>query len=391
MGIGIEGLKKRVFAWSPSVVKINMADAFPLGATGRRIHLRVQCTYQGNATSHEFLMEHTDDSVFFDISSALRAAMFKRDCVSMYESAISRMLGEDSHGNVITSTATQFGKDRAEFSVHAYVSYTLDGVYNVGVYYNDTGKFDRGGYYQLGGGFAYFGGLSELERIYGSSPLDSIGDVCLSKKPKSGEVAMDNHIYVVPMITQDGIPALYTFVRGMAYNSRRDVAIKITDDLTRNVYVSPSSEFVEFLFVNRLGGLEDASAVTHESLGYEMSKKTFENISGLSEKPKEVSLRSICSNFRAKWEMSSGNVNKEWAEWWAGEFLTAERHWMRITKTRLPISMEPFSKVGETPQNQIWVPVVVMPKGDSVTVYESSEGAALHVDFTVQLAYEGRV
>lgn len=380
MAITISGLKARSFIDSPLVVKVEYSNAFPSGATLRKIHVGVISTYQGTTRKHVFSMEESGGSVCVDISSALRSTMFGRDALAMYKNDIARLGKPGTTVSIITSTYEQHASDMATFLVTAYVSYVIDGFYEEGLW--DGSKFTEGAYQQSATCKAFFGGVSEMDRYLGTEiNLNQSGDVVLSSKPASGEVVSDNHIFIVPVIHSSGNPGVYTFLRRFSIDNRKGLTMKITDSLTRTAYNDLERPRVEFLFVNRYGGMEDASALCAESLEYEIERKTYERVSPPSLFIPDVSLVSSRVPFHAKWEMSSGSVSREWAEWWAGEFLTAEQHWMKLTSARL----------GSGAKEDVWIPVVVTPKSSDTEVYDRSKSDALHIDFTVQPAHEGRI
>lgn len=380
MAITISGLKQRSFINSPLVVKVDYDNAFPSGASMRKLHVGVISTYQGTTRKHVFSMEESGGSVCVDISSALRSTMFDRDVLTMYKSDIVRLGKPGTTDPIITSTYEQHASDMATFLVTAYVSYVVDGFYKEGLW--DGSSFTEGAYQQSTTCKAFFGGVSEMERYMGAEiNINQSGDVVLSNKPASGEVVSDNHIFIVPIIHSSGNPGVYTFLRRFNIDKRKDLTMKITDGLTRTAYLDFDSHRVEFLFVNRYGGMEDASALCAESLEYGIDRKAYERVSPPSLSAPDVSLVSSRAPFHAKWEMSSGCVSREWAEWWAGEFLTAEQHWMKLTAGRL----------GFSAREDIWIPVVVTPKSSDTEVYDRSKSEALHIDFTVQPAHEGRI
>jgi hypothetical protein len=85
----------------------------------------------------------------------------------------------------------------------------------------------------------------------------------------------------------------------------------------------------------------------------------------------------IGSDGRRSWQMSSGYVTREWAEWWATEFIGGKRKrwWMLWQGPGLA-----------TPR---YVPVVVEPAKKSINIYDRAKQQLASVDFTVTLALEG--
>jgi hypothetical protein len=85
----------------------------------------------------------------------------------------------------------------------------------------------------------------------------------------------------------------------------------------------------------------------------------------------------IGSDGRRSWQMSSGYVTREWAEWWAMEFLGGKRKrwWMKYK--------------GPGQATPAYVPVIVEPAKKSISIYDKTKQQMPHVDFTVTLALEG--
>lgn len=129
-----------------------------------------------------------------------------------------------------------------------------------------------------------------------------------------------------------------------------------------------SIDYQDFLFVNRRGAVETASALMKEALNISAEAKQYNKIERPTFKPSR-SLLAIPSGGRRSWEMSSGYVTREWAAWWTQEFLNGQRHWMLLD--------------GQ------FVPVIVEPAKKSVSIYDRAKQQLAHVDFTVTLALEG--
>ena len=127
-------------------------------------------------------------------------------------------------------------------------------------------------------------------------------------------------------------------------------------------------DYQDFLFVNRRGAVETASALMKEALNISAETKQYNKIERPTFKPSR-SLLAIPSGGRRSWEMSSGYVDRDWAAWWTQEFLQASRHWMLLD--------------GQ------YVPVIVEPAKKSVSIYDRTKQQLAHVDFTVTLALEG--
>lgn len=127
-------------------------------------------------------------------------------------------------------------------------------------------------------------------------------------------------------------------------------------------------QYQDFLFVNRRGAVETCSALMLESMEIEVDVDDYNRIERPSFIPKR-SLFAVASGGRKSWDMSSGYVDRAWAQWWTTEFLMAQRHWMLID--------------GQ------YVPVIVEPSKKNVSIYDRTKQQMPHVDFTVTMALEG--
>jgi hypothetical protein len=67
--------------------------------------------------------------------------------------------------------------------------------------------------------------------------------------------------------------------------------------------------------------------------------------------------------------MSSGWVNREWAQWFACEFLMAKHYWI--------------------PKGGRWLPVAITPDSDSIVTYDKNDPSLLAVNFTATAAIKG--
>lgn len=134
------------------------------------------------------------------------------------------------------------------------------------------------------------------------------------------------------------------------------------------IVLRDTQDYQDFLFVNRRGAVETASALMKEALNISAEAKQYNRVERPSFKPSR-SVLMIPSGGRRSWEMSSGYVDRDWAAWWTQEFLQASRHWMLLG--------------GQ------YVPVIVEPAKKSVSIYDRTKQQLAHVDFTVTLALEG--
>lgn len=141
------------------------------------------------------------------------------------------------------------------------------------------------------------------------------------------------------------------------------------------IVLRDSIPYIDFLFLNRRGAIETCSGQTLESMGINIKVTQYSKTEHLSFSPVR-SLMAIGQDGRRSWQMSSGYVSREWAEWWAMEFLGGKRKqwWMRYP-------------IGDP--NGTYVPVIVEPAKQSIGIYDRAKQNMAHVDFTVTLALEG--
>ena len=142
------------------------------------------------------------------------------------------------------------------------------------------------------------------------------------------------------------------------------------------IVLRDSQPYVDFLFINRRGAIETCSGLTKESLAISTETKQYSRTEGPSFKPTR-SLMAIGSDGRRSWQMSSGLVTREWAEWWTQEFLNGKRKqwWMLWQGPGLAAPR--------------YVPVTVKPAKSDTSIYDKSKQQMPHVEFTVTLALEG--
>jgi len=129
-----------------------------------------------------------------------------------------------------------------------------------------------------------------------------------------------------------------------------------------------SQPYTDFLFVNRRGAVETCSGQTLEAMTVSVETQQYARVERPSFKP-ERSLMAVSRGGRRSWTMSSGHQTREWADWWAGEFLMARQWWMLYEGS--------------------YVPVIVEPAKKQTSIYDRSKQQMPSVEFTVTLALEG--
>ena len=134
--------------------------------------------------------------------------------------------------------------------------------------------------------------------------------------------------------------------------------------------VEDDGKYQLFQFVNSLGVVENIAARTLESLSYTTETEELNRIGKSSFALSMEKRMAYKSAPYAGIKMSSGPVNRLWADWWANEFLLSEKVWLR--------------------RNGKWLPVMIKPE-DSNSIYSRSEPGLLHVDFTVKPVFSGSI
>lgn len=134
------------------------------------------------------------------------------------------------------------------------------------------------------------------------------------------------------------------------------------------IVLRDNQDYQDFLFVNRRGAVETASAIVKDALNIDIDVDQYNKIERPTFKPSR-SLLTVASGGRRSWDMSSGYVDRYWAEWWTQDFLHGKRHWMLLDGR--------------------YVPVIITPSKKSISIYDRTKQTMVHVDFTVTLALEG--
>lgn len=293
----------------------------------------------------------------FDISTALMAVLAGEDFSDEATCA----------NRTVSGTSTQSTRASIAYSIKVYTEYiSSDGVFTR----TESGTFN--------GGRCAIGGMTEWER----SLIASNGDKSVthwdgsnnrfgsaSTKPTSSpeRVGKDSITSWVGVAAANTVSHYYAAGKAMDSDQAGDHAPIVLRD---------SQEYVDFLFLNRRGAVETCSGLTLEAMDISVETKQYGRVERPTFKPSR-SIMAIGSDGRREWNMSSGYVTREWAEWWTTEFLGGKRKrwWMRWK--------------GPGMATAAYVPVIVEPAKKSTTVYDKAKQQMPHVDFTVTLALEG--
>lgn len=363
---GMFGNNKTYFADSPVVIDI---DGLEWPGTSPFNIVRVEVIYAGKVVGEFKGDTGGQSSISFDISSALRAMWSEYQYAEEVAAANNTLSAQSSRG---------YQRQRRGYSLRIYTEYLAS---------DDGGVFTQTGYGPFSDAMCNIGGLTEWERkqivedpantdvdkkanadvSYWEDSNRRNGDA--STKPTSSpeRVGRGSITSWVDLDATDTVSLYYppSYGRGQSDAQTAHAPLVLRD----------TQDFVDFLFVNRRGSVETCSGLTLESMGIDVNVQQYARVERPSFKPSR-SLMAIGQDGRRSWQMSSGYVTREWAEWWTMEFLGGKRKqwWMRY-----PL-YDP---------NGRYVPVVIQPSKQSISIYDRSKQQLPHVDFTVTLALEG--
>ena len=314
-------------------------------------------------------------SISFNISDALKAIWSEynyNDELSAANMAAVGNIAQDSF------------RPMRDYFIRVYTEFLSPddgGVYNTTQYADEDGNTD------IPGGQCLLGGMTEWERSLIIDKADAdvsalehtgVRNGDASTKPVSSPERVGSISITSWVDVQDG------FTRSRFYPHTYADGTGEPDDIADRqqgwtghapLVLRDSVPYVDFLFLNRRGAVETCSGQTLESMGINVKVTQYSRASRPSFNPVR-SLMAIGQDGRRSWQMSSGYVTREWAEWWAMEFLGGKRKqwWMRYP-------------IGDP--NGTYVPVIVEPAKQNISIYDRSKQNMPHVDFTVTLALEG--
>lgn len=354
----VDGQIHTYFVDSPVVIDISGLE-WP-GSSPFNI-VRVQVVYDGNIVGNFHSDTGGQSSTSFDISSALRAIWADYD-YSWEVRAAQRGL----------SMAADWLREHRSYSLRIYTEY-LD---NYGEFVS-TQCVDEDGHTDIPGGQCAIGGFTEWERS--TIPNKEDADVSYREHENLRYGDASTKPTDIPERVGSLSPTSWVDVNGVNVNMNfwPVGATPASDSQERHapIVLRDSVPYVDFIFLNRRGAIETCSGQMLEAMGINVKMTQYSHTGRPSFKP-ERSLTAIGTDGRRSWQMSSGFVMREWAEWWTMEFLSGKRKrwWMRY----------PLGEAGGT-----YVPVVVEPAKQDISIYDRSKQNMPHVDFTVTLALEG--
>lgn len=324
--------------------------------------VRVEVVYNDEVIGKFHADTGGQSSIEFDISSALRTIWSSYDFSNEVTKANNALNGSDP----------QVSNPRIRsYSLRVYTEYiNKDGVFE------QTQCKDSQQRTTIPGGSCVTGGLTEWERSIMTGDNKSIsywdssnkrhGDA--STKPTSSlERVGKNSITSWVDFTNAGTQTIF-------YPSGTTPA---SDSATAHapLVLRDGIPYQDFIFRNRRGAVEACSALMMESMDVDVETKNYGRVERPAFRPSRSIMTQLEDGPRRSWSMSSGHVSREWAEWWATEFLTARRVWM-LWK-------------GPGMNTAKFVPVTITPAKKSTSIYDRAKQQMPHVDFTATLALEG--
>lgn len=270
------------------------------------------------------------DTVRCDISSALRSALAR------YEYSPSDI-----------QEYSQLNYPCVRFGVKAWLRDFYEGESQDGPSTEASGVLSDGSSTKVFS--AFLGGLSEMERWAGDSGINGLPlPASFSTKPDGEVFGTDQTVVTSRYDDSSGVVASF-------FKKADDGQIDSRDRST-------------ILFVNSRGVYETIGVLATESEEYEIDSEVRSIVGAIVYRPSR-SFMSHKEGGGAVWKMSSGYVNKEWAQWYAREFLMAKHYWLQ--------------------RDGKWLPVAITPDKDSVMTYDKNDPSLMSVNFTVRAAFKG--
>lgn len=367
------------FAGNPIIVEART----DLSVTGtERSFLRMVC----QVFVREYLIDAESEEMRFELSQPVAdkgtATFNLSDCVM---SRVQRIIADkDMNGST--------GENRWDLPVRIQI---VAQVYDVYLFENQEVKGDVVAVSPDGHTsrfFAYPGRLTDFELLtFDNILIEDLSDGrAMSRKPDMG-IVYKGETVVVPVITSSSFDPydLSVSVSGDIVASsitelRDDYLdyqyVEITHDADGELVVSSSragvkrgyycadSKGVHFLrFINGFGAVENIAVRSKDKLSYEVSGEVHSLVQGISTRPTDRRYATK-SQPVGIYELSSGYVSKQWAEWYVQELLASPRVWIQLGGK--------------------WIPALIEAEDDCI-IYDRTKPGMPHVDFTLRLAIDG--
>ena len=368
------GNGKTYFANSPVVIDIS-GLAWPATSPFCIVNVEVvynipPLTQEGDTVNKTVGKFRTDtggsSEISLDISSALRAIWSDYEFSSEVEKA-----------QAATDDGQAQTQERAmrEYSLRIETEYIAsDGAFTKTVYEDADGNT------LIPGGQCLVGGLTEWERSIVDDKANADVSYLEHSNLRNGD-ASTKPVSSPERVGRNSITSWIDVMRGYTksvfYPKTTAGGTSDTTEPHAPLVLRDSQPYTDFLFVNSRGAVETCSALMNESMNIDVSTQEYSRVERPSFQPRRSLMTLAQSGPRRSWQMSSGFVTCEWAEWWTKEFLTARRVWMLYTYTDRGV------------QKRKYVAVTVKPAKNSTNIYDRTKQTMPSVEFTVTLALEG--
>lgn len=330
---------------SPIMVTVT-SDSGLSKATFHRVKLIVTAALSTDGKDKVFELSSPagdNEEVEFDISTALRSA------ASGYE-----------HSKVSSETTYPY----ISYTLKAYDEWMLNGIlteeYGIKMLPADNEK-------KL---YALMGAFTTQERYLSSSATKAV--TSFTRKPNYGEICGVNELFVYPKSLSTPLQITDTLTTGPIVSVATLTGSGAQTYGGRTIYVDPNAKNrMLFQFVNGYGVVETISAEMLEEVDSRGATEVDE-VTAPSSFVKPHSSVARRDERKAVYKCSSGYVNKDWAEWWATEFLGGDK-WRKGGRCKCWVLLD-----GK------WFPCTVVPD-DDITLYDRSKPGLIHVDFEVRV------
>lgn len=373
---GMFGSGKTYFADSPVVIDISGLQWPPSSPFNV---VRIEVVSNGSMVGEFKADTGGQSSISFDISSALKSIW------SDYDYGAENAEIKKAQSAITASEGQSATRPMRSYVLRIYTEYLSSDDGGVFVVTQCSALIDGVWYDDIPGGQCLMGGLTEWER----SNIEDKSDADVSSLEHTGirnGDASTKPVTSPERVGRDSITSWVDVQQGYTKSIFYPPGTPPDGDDTEGqqqgwtghapIVLRDSQSYVDFLFVNRRGAVETCSGMTKESLGIITGVKHYSRTERPSFNP-ERSLMAIGTDGRRTWQMSSGYVTREWAEWWAMEFIGGKRkQWWMLYQ-------------GPGQSSARYVPVVISPEKSDISIYDLSQQKMPHVDFTVTLSLEG--
>ena len=373
MAVTISGMfSDKCFCDSPVIITVN-GLTWPAGSPFDTVHVDVM---HGGAAVGEYRKDTEGlASATFDISQALRVIWSDYAFAGELKAAAKAAgaPGRDSQTTVNAGYQPEQDADHSSLGTLNCRGYSL----RVRTEYLDqaSGRFTESLVLSRDGGLCITGGLTEWER-YGMKNQGQNAFAWLTGSNRRNGDASTKPTATPERVGRYSLTS-WTGLQGQGVRSVfcPDSAAAGDDSTNKHapIVLRDSQDYADFLFVNRRGAVETCCAMTKEAMDVSQEKKRYSRIEGPVFSP-ERTVAVTGTRPRHSWQMSSGYQTREWAEWWATEFLASRRHWMRY-----PVGAEKGT----------YLPVVIEQAKKGQTVYDRAKQQYQSVEFTVTLLTDG--